>query len=181
MGPAAEKSAQQVRVLCVGGVDITFHRLGREAWSPGAVLRSWAVAPWQTQGHSVAVACLPGEVVWLGLSSDPSHPATVVLTAVQNSAARELNVPPDWQLGWLLDGAGHPTPQALGDERSAAYRVDLRRQGQVGAVLDIDLLSPAAWAEQFEPLSLEPAEVPPPVPRYSRIVRPNTRPSRAQR
>lgn len=164
-------------MFSVAGLDISFHRLGREGWSFGVVLRSWGDAPWRPVGVGVAVACLPGEVIWLGLTNKGS-PATVTCTSSEGHAARLLLVPPDWQLGWLLDGEGRAEPVALSNSPSVTYRLNLRRADQkVSESLDLLLLSPAAWATHFEALDLKPVEVPPPVLRYSRIVRPRRRPS----
>lgn len=168
-------------MLSVAGLEITFHRLGAAGWTPGAVLRSWADAPWRLlQDNSIAVACLHGEMIWLGLTNTAAA-ATVTLTAADGRATRSLCVPPDWQLGWLLNGEGdgerdgeeQAKPIALHHgATSAAYRLALERaQPPASDTRALVLLSPAAWAAQFGPLQLAPAEMPPPVERYSRIVR----------
>lgn len=160
-------------MFSVAGLDVSFHRLGREGWSSGMVLRSWGEAPWRPVDLGVAVACLAGEVIWLGLTNNAS-PAAVACTNLEGGAERCLRVPPEWQLGWLLDGEGKAEPLALSKSPLITYRLNLRRAEQttLSASLDLLLLSPAAWATRFEPLDLKPVEVPPPVPRYSRMVRP---------
>ena len=122
--------------------------LGREALAPAVMLRSWAEAPWQAKSRSIAMACLPGEVVWLGLSSSPTYPATAVLTSARKRGVRKLSVPPEWQLGWLLDGTGHPAPLSLGDAGAVAYQFDVQQPGlAANAGLDLELLlAPEAWA-----------------------------------
>lgn len=164
-------------MLSFAGLEISFHRLGRAGWLPDTVLRSWAEVPWQLLEDGVAVACLPCEVIWLGLTNMASPPATVTLTASEGRATRSLLVPPDWQLAWLLDGEGRAEPIALNNAPSVTYRLNLKRPNKAGFnSFDIALLSPAEWAAHFEPLDLKPAELPPPVLRYSRVVRPTCLP-----
>lgn len=159
-------------MFSVAGLEFSFHRLGRAGWLPDTVMRSWAEVPWQPLEDGVAVACLPSEVIWLGLTNIAS-PATVTLTASEGRASRSLLVPPDWQLAWLLDGEGRAEPIALNNASSITYRLNLQRTNKGGFnSFDLALLSPTAWTAHFEPLDLTPAESPPPVLRYSRVVRP---------
>lgn len=159
-------------MISVAGLDISFHRLGREGWSTESVLRSWAEAKCQIFEDGIVVACLPSEVIWLGLTNTAER-ASVVLTSLSDCSTRSLLVPPDWQLGWLLDLDGKQKPLALAEASSAIYRLEVRRTNpDKSTSVDLSLISPADWPSHLEPLNLTPAAVPPPVPRYSRIVRP---------
>jgi len=162
------------------GIDLSFHRIGRAGWTHDGVLRSWAEAPWLPFGGGVAIACLPGDAVWLGLTNTAASPAGVTLAAAAAAAAaaagaglRRLQVPPDWQLGWVLGADAQPLPLELAGAPTNAYCMDVIRDGGTpGATFPLVLMSPAAWASQFGSIEIPPAEQPPPVPAYSRMVRP---------
>lgn len=160
-------------VLSWGGLDISFQRLGRSAWSSTGVLRSWAGAPWKRLSEcAVAVACLHSECIWFGLTAggDGTH---VRFESRGGSWVRDLDVPPDWQLGWI-QREGRQRPIALRPNcRSAAFVLSARCSNAVEpATLAITLLAPEAWRVRVGPLELVPAEEPELVLRYSRIMPP---------
>lgn len=156
------------------GIEVSFHRIGLSSWVGDGVLRSWAEAPCEATPGGVAVACLPGEAVWLGLTH-VGEPATVVLNGLDGAGSTRLQVPPGWQLGALLGADERRHPLALGDALSRSYRLEVQRPAAAAsASFELTLMSPAAWSSRFGPLELAPAERPPPVPPYSRIVRPKT-------
>lgn len=161
-------------MYCIAGIEMSFHRIGRADWSPGPVLRSWAEAPWLPTDPGVAIACLPSDVIWLGLTAaSRSLRATVSVHALPDGAVRLLRVPDEWQLGWLLDRQGRAVPLALHDAASTTYRVAIDTDGaQHTAMLKLALLSPPVWARRFGRVALAQAERPPSVPLYSRIARP---------
>lgn len=160
------------------GIEFSFHRLALAAWQPEGVLRHWADAPWQPLAgapHSgVALACLPGEAVWLGLSN-AGAPADVLLQGADAPPSLPLRVPPDWQL-CAHGPADRREPIALGGAAERRFVLRVQREGaqarEAAETLVLELLSPAAWAARHGPLDLAPAEEPPPMERYSRIARP---------
>jgi hypothetical protein len=161
------------RVWSAAGIELSFHRIGRAGWSHEGVLRSWAEAPWQPLDDGVAVACLAVDAVWLGLTNTALEAATVIFTAAPGPGSRRLQVPPDWQLGWLPGPDAQPVPLELAGAPTYAYRIDVHRKGDTpDASFGLLLMSPAAWALQFKPIELPPAEPPPPMRGYSRMVRP---------
>ena len=155
------------------GIELSFHRIGRAGWTHEGVLRSWAEAPWLPFDGGVAIACLPGDAVWLGLTNTAASPAGVTLATAAGASLRCLQVPPDWQLGWVPGADAQPLPLELGGASTNAYRMGVMRDGGTpGASFPLVLMSPSAWASQFGSIAVHPAEEPPPVPAYSRMVRP---------
>ena len=155
------------------GIELSFHRIGRSGWSHEGVLRSWAEAPWQPFDDGVSVACLAVDAVWLGLTNTVAEAATVTFTAALGSGSRCLQVGPDWQLSWLPGLDAQPVPLELAGAPTHAYRIDVQRKRDTfDASFGLVLMSPAAWALQFEPIKLLPAEPPPAMRGYSRMVRP---------
>ena len=155
------------------GIELSFHRIGRAGWAHDGVLRSWAEAPWLPFDGGVAIACLPGDAVWLGLTNTAALPAGVTLAAASGAGMRRLQVPPDWQMGWVPGADAQPLPLELAGAATNAYCMDVIRDGDTpGATFPLVLMSPAAWGSQFGSIELPPAEQPPPVPAYSRVVRP---------
>ena len=158
-------------VLSWSGLDISFQRLGRSAWSSRGVLRSWAQAPWERlPDGDLAVACLPGDAVWFGLTATGSA-ARVRFESRNGLWVRELDVPPDWQLGWIQT-ARRKRPIALRSGcQSASFVLSVRcpKAARPNA-LAILLLAPDAWRRLIGPLQLDPAEEPEPVGLYSRIM-----------
>lgn len=160
-------------MLSWDGLEISFQRIDLGAWASGRVLRSWAGAPWKrTSERAVAVACLPTECVWFGLSAGGVD-ARVRLQSRGGRWVRDLDVPPDWQLGWV-QSAGRERPIALRpNRRSAAFMLFVRcPKSAKPQTLAITLLAPEAWVQRVGPLLLEPATEPEPVLRYSRIMTP---------
>ena len=158
-------------LLSFAGLELSFHRIGRVGWADDTVLRSWADAPWRMEDGLLAVACQPEEFVWLGIGNADAT-ATVVLTALNGSSARTMSVPPEWQLGWLIADDSQRRPIGLFGDTTANYRLEVIRTYPVSPTETLlALLSPSAWSERFESLELSSAEVPPPVPLYSRVVR----------
>lgn len=160
-------------VLSWGGLDISFQRIGLRSWASVGVLRSWAGAPWQRLRESaVAVACCPSECVWFGLTAS-SGGARVRFQSLGGRWVRDLNVPPDWQLGWI-QSAGRERPIALRpDCRSAVFVLTVRCPKTARPkTLAIKLLAPEAWRLLVGPLKMKPAEEPEPVLHYSRIMPP---------
>lgn len=165
-------------MYCVAGLHISFHRIGRQDWAPGAVLRSWAEATWRATPSGVALACAADETVWLGLGHNEAA-ATLVLRTASADATRRVPIPEEWQLGWLYDRHGQAVPIDLQATQAAAYRLDVERphaspQPEPASTVSLELLllSPGAWAERFGPIAFEAAVRPPPVPPYARIGRP---------
>jgi hypothetical protein len=159
-------------VFRVAGLEVSFQRLGRRAWSTAGLLRSWGAAPWRSVPGGVAVACLADEALWLGLTTT-AEPATVRLETADGAWVRELAVPPDWQLGWLChDAETQPIALAVGAP-CAGYRLRVMRASSPATQgCDLELLAPGEWRKRFGPLELAPAKEPPPVGRYSRVVPP---------
>lgn len=160
-------------MLSWGGLDISFQRFGLSAWASVGVLRSWAGAPWKLLHEStVAVACLPSEGVWFGLTAI-TDAARVRFESRSGRWVRELNVPPDWQLGWILS-AGRARPIALRPNcRSSAFVLSVRcPKTAKQKSLAITLLAPERWMQRVGSLELRPAEKPEPVELYSRIMPP---------
>jgi len=160
-------------VLSWGGLDISFQRIGLCAWASVGVLRSWAGAPWKVLRESaVAVACLPSECIWFGLTAtgDEAH---VRFESRGGRWVRNMYMPPDWQLAWI-QSAGRERPIALRPNcRSAAFVLSVRcPKTAKPKTLAITLLAPEAWRLRVGPLRLKPAEEPALVLRYSRIMPP---------
>lgn len=160
------------------GIEFSFHRLALAAWQPAGVLRHWADVPWQPKAEDryVALACLPGEALWLGLSNDGA-PASVMLQSIDAAqSSAPLVVPPDWQL-CAHGPADRRQPIALHGAAERRFLLHVDRRGRDGGAhktietLALDLLSAAVWAARYGSLDLAPAEEPPPVERYSRVVR----------
>lgn len=160
------------------GIEFSFHRLALTAWQPTGVLRHWADVSWQSTDKEpyfgVALACLPGEALWLGLNNADA-PASILLqcaNAVQSSVPQL--VPPDWQL-CAHGPADRREPIALDGATQRRFLLHVQREGQgapeTAETLALELLSSAIWVARYGPLNLTPAEEPPPVERYSRIVR----------
>jgi len=161
-------------VLSWGGLDISFQRFGRSAWSSTGILRSWAQAPWtELPQGGIAVACFPSEALWFGLTATGTA-ARIRFASRSGSWTRDLDVPPDWQLGWI-QSAARKRPIALRREcQSAAFVLSVRCPKTTQPKdLPITLLAPEAWKVQVGPLELQPAEEPEPVQLYSRIMPPD--------
>jgi len=160
-------------VLSWGGIDISFQRFGRDAWSRAGILRSWAGAPWSTlPGGGIAVACCSSECVWFGLTATGAA-ARVRFESGNGHWARDLNVPPDWQLGWIQSGTRKRPIALRSDCQSAAFVLSVRCPKTAAAkCLALTLLAPDAWRLRVGPLELQPAEEPEPVQLYSRIMPP---------
>jgi hypothetical protein len=157
-------------VLAWAGVEISFQRIGRGAWSPNGLLRSWSFAPWRTVPGGVTIACFPAEALWLGLSN-AGAPATVRIESQNGRWSREVVVPPDWQLSWIGRDI-QKKPIALNQGCHTA-RFRLRAQGptkELSTTLGLTLLAPDAWKKRFGRIELEPAIEPAPVMRYSRVM-----------
>lgn len=159
-------------VLSWAGLEVSFQRIGRASWSAEGILRSWSAAPWGAVPGGVAIACLPVEALWLGLSN-ASAPATVRLESQNGRWSRGIVVPPDWQLGWIQRGV-QTRPIALSDGcQSARFLLRAQRAAEsTSATLRILLLSPESWRRRIGPLELEQVVEPAPVIRYSRVVFP---------
>lgn len=157
------------------GLEISFQRLARRAWSAATVVRSWDQCPWQRRSdHDLAVAILPDEVVWLGLNTT-GRAAQVRLSSRGGRWSRTLAVPPDWQLAWLShDGADSRRRQPIALRRgcgSASFVIEVRRAGAVRPQMTtLTLLAPEAWRRTLGPLNISPAEQPEDVLQYSRIM-----------
>lgn len=155
------------------GIEFSFHRIGRAGWTHDAVLRSWAEALWQPFDDGIAVACLTDDALWLGLTNTGAEPAGLTLTSAAGPHSRQLQLPPDWQLGWLFGPDTQPVPLELAGLSNNAYRIAVHRKGGTpDASFGLVLMSPAAWDLHFDPIELTPAEQPPPIRVYSRMVRP---------
>lgn len=157
-------------VLAWAGVEISFQRIGRGAWSPNELLRSWSFAPWRLVPGAVAVACLPAEALWLGLSNAEA-PTTVCIESQNGLWSREVMVPPDWQLSWIGKDT-QKKPIAL-NQGSHTARFRLRAKGPTKApstTIGLTLLAPEAWGKRFGRLELQPAVEPAPVIWYSRVM-----------
>lgn len=163
------------RAACI---EFSFHRLALAGWQPAGVLRHWADVPWQSTGKDqyfgVALACLPGEALWLGLNN-VGAPASVLLQCVDAAQSSvPLLVPPDWQL-CAHGPADRRQPIALDGATERRFLLRVKREGQgareTAETLTLELLSSAIWAARYGSLNLVPAEEPPLVERYSRVVR----------
>lgn len=171
-----------------GGIEVSFHRIGLAAWCGSGVLRSWADAPWRVVPEGVVVACGPDEALWLGLGVDGSRPSPghhdltdVTLTdAASGETARRI-LPRGWQLAALAGSDGAARPITLGAAPARRFRLDVvPPPGRPAECFELRLVAPAAWPSEWGPLDLSPAELPPPVAAYSRLVRPKPpRPSDA--
>lgn len=159
-------------VLSWAGLEVSFQRIGRASWSAEGILRSWSAAPWGAVPGGVAIACLPVEALWLGLSN-ASAAATVRLESQDGRWSREIVVPPGWQLGWIESGV-QTRPIALDRGcQSARFRLRAQRAAEATpATLSIVLLALEGWRKRLGPLELEPVVEPAPVARYSRVVPP---------
>lgn len=163
-------------VLCWAGIEISFQRLGRAAWTADGIVRSWAQAPWsQLSASEIAVALLPDEALWLGLNATGS----AVHAALRSRGAgwqRALKVPPDWQLAWLapagaVDGSRRRPIALQRGCRSASFVLEARRRANAPArVMALTLLAPDAWRRTIGPLQIAPAVEPEDVMLYSRIM-----------
>lgn len=158
------------------GIEFSFHRLGLAVWRPAGVLRHWADVPWLPMEGlyaGVALACLPGEALWLGLSNGGA-PATVLLQGADAQPSLPLRVPPDWQL-CAHGPEGRREPIALDGAAQRRFLMRVQREApgarDTSETLALELLSPAAWTARYGALHLPAAEEPPAVERYSRIVR----------
>jgi hypothetical protein len=161
-------------VLSWNGLDISFQRTGRGAWSGSAILRSWAQAPWQwTSPARLALACFPTEVLWLGLTATHGA-ARVHFQSGRRRWTRDLDVPPDWQLSWIQSGS-RKCPIALRRGcHSAVFVLSARAaRKHETKTLTVTLVAPTAWRRRIGPLELAPAHQPEPVALYSRIMPPH--------
>lgn len=166
------------------GIEFSFHRLAAAHWQPAGVLRHWADVPWQSTGTGqylgVALACLPGEALWLGVNN-AGAPASVLLQGVDAAqSSMPLLVPPDWQL-CAYGPAGRRQPIVLGGAAERCFLLHVKREDQDAheraETLTLELLSTAIWTARYGSLNLVPAEEPPLMERYSRIAR-HKRPAR---
>ncbi|WP_230181231.1 hypothetical protein [Aquabacterium sp. CECT 9606] len=162
----------------VAGIKVSFHRIGLTDWTPSGVLRSWAEAHWQPTPGGVAIACLPTEALWLGFSDNP-RPAMVVLTCTDTAETARLQVPLQWQLGFLVGADAQNRPITLRNAASSNFRLDVQQREPTSRdSFELVLMSPLAWKTRFGPIDIAAAEPPAVVPAYSRIVRPKTGPPR---
>lgn len=180
-------------VLNWAGLEISFQRLGRVAWSADGIVRSWAQAPWsRLSADEIAVASLPDEALWLGLNATGAA-VRVRLRSRGGRWQRELKVPPDWQLAWLAESAAGGAAEGAADGgrrqpialrrgcRSASYVLEVRRRATAAArVMALRLLAPDAWRRMIGPLQIAPAEEPEEVMLYSRIMPAGPPPRRAR-
>ena len=158
-------------VLSWNGLDISFQRFGRRAWSSNAILRSWAQAPWQwISPGCLALACFPSEALWLGVTATHGA-ARIHFRSGRGRWTRDLVVPPDWQLSWLQSGS-RKRPIALRRGCQSAVFVLSARTGRrhETKTLAVTLFAPTAWRRRVGPLELAPAQRPEPVALYSRIM-----------
>jgi hypothetical protein len=165
-------------VWLAAGIEFSFHRLALAGWQPAGVLRHWAVVPWQSIGKDqyfgVALACLPGEALWLGLTN-VGAPASVLLQCVDAAqSSAPLLVPPDWQL-CAHGPADRRQPIALDGAAERCFLLRVKREDQgapeTSETLTLELLSASIWTARYGSLNLVPAEEPPLMERYSRIAR----------
>ena len=131
------------------GLQISFQRYGRSAWSANQVIRSWAGAPWKSIGENrVAVACFPSEGVWFGLTATGSA-TRVRLESRSTLWARNMRVPPDWQLGWIRRG-NQKRPIALRPGcQSASFTISVSGPNPTHVFVDAGCLEGACWRRRF--------------------------------
>lgn len=163
-------------MLCWAGLEISFQRLGRAAWSADGIVRSWAQAPWcRLSADAIAVASLPDEVLWLGLNATGGA-VRGRLRSRSGRWERALKVPPDWQVAWLAAGgaADGGRRQPIGLRRgcqSATYVLEVRQRATAEAsVMAVTLLAPDTWCRKTGQSPIAPADEPEEVMLYSRIM-----------
>lgn len=157
--------------LSFAGLEFSFHRLGREAWLRVHCCVVGPMRPGRRCPSGIALACLSHEVVWLGIGQTGAS-AELMMIALDGRSSRRLRVPPDWQLAWLLDADGRPVPLRPDEAARSRYRLEVRRDSAVAPqALEVHVLAPSALLASLAAVELASAQEPPPVQRYSHIVK----------